>query len=301
MKKFVYLSLLLSLFACSPHNPLQEGKVEEVLAESKDKKEPAILLLGDYRQIKEYRNSQEVTEAIRLGYNPYSIDISLKENRFLQYVFQFESLPTLLFIDSQGEMERLFYFTLEKSRVFSEQENRYLKTIISLATKPKQAISKDVSVEYSDDFLFNYLRAISFEDQDRDSTSFYCTRALSLFNEEKLFYPLYNDLIIRFSPPAIVQMNNDRIILPDLKRNEEIEVNYPIYNVGAVPLVFKSVSVSCSCLSVKHPMMISGYSEDMIAIKYKAGDVPGPINQNITLVTNAQANVCRIIISGNVI
>lgn len=292
--------LLIASHSCSRPIVVVEKQLLDIASLSQQTQKPTAVLLGDYRAIKKWCNSRQFLDK----YAPYSdtlfyIDLSLKNNRIFSYVFQFESLPALLFIDSSGSFNRLTYLSEEfppKDVTFSEEESRYLMTLALISS----GRNKEIKYSYRDDFLYNYLMAVSF-DEKNDSALFYANKAFETYNEDEYYSALYDDLTLRFLPNGEMVSQGDIITLPNLKVNDSTQVSFKLTNISNTPLVIYSVAVSCSCVSVDYPKRIRGHASESIVVKYVAGDRPGPISQSITLRLNTEQKIHRFKINGFVI
>lgn len=297
---FYSVVLLIAFHSCSRPIAAIEGQILEIISYSEQREKPVTVLMGDYRSINKWCNSRQFLNK----YYPNSdslfyIDLSLKENRNLAYVFQFESLPALLLVDSLGSFNRVIYLSEESSPhdiTFSEEEKRYLMDMTLISSGHKEKIQSS----YPDDFLYNYLMAVSFTEKD-DRALFYAKKAFEVNREGDIYSALYDDLTLRFQPYAVLASQGDIIRLPDLKINETAQVSFNLSNIGDVPLIISSVAVSCSCVSVEYPQRIPGHTNAPLIVRYVAGDIPGPVDQNITVKLNTEQKIHRFRIKGLVI
>lgn len=283
--------------SCVTNSEFKEVSVPELLRLTETSGQPLSVLVGDYKAIKRCREDRYFRDNIsHLTDSLFCMDISLRENRSLVYIFQLESSPAILYFGSSGQVDSIVYLLkpdVDRRIVFSDEVKKYKKDLLYLSLGKKG----EVKNSYQEDFLYNYYMALSYEGNE-DSSKVYSNKAFRTFYGDEFLSPLYADLIRRFLPEGEMSTRDEIIVLPTMGYNESVEVAFEIMNMGDVPLVFHTVDVSCSCVSVAYPQYILGHSSDSIMVKYHSGNVPGPVEQSITLVLNTKKPIHRIKVKG---
>lgn len=304
--KRITISLLCTiLVACFRVPSLPETTMPEALSFALSNECPLAVLLGDYHSINKYSRNPEFKRIIKdLSIQTvFCLDLSLQENRYLSFALQLEGLPALLLISKEGHPLGIHYCTTidgSQEVLFTEADADYYESIICLSEQNNGFVVERTIREYPDDFYYNYVKAMSLKEK-KDSAFVYYSKAFSLFDNQSIYRPLYFELIETFSPSADVAFEAEIIDLGDVQLNEKKEIEYMVYNVSDVPLVFKSISVSCSCVSVKSPDYIDGHKKQLLQVSYQAEDRVGPIEQSITLRLNTTQKIHRIKVTGKTV
>ena len=313
MNKYCYLIIWIICvsISCSNEVEIQEISINEFQQFLQNDLAPSALVVGDYHQIKGIQKSKEFRTVKRQmrEYHFYYTDISLQENRGLYYAFQFSSLPAILFFDKEGDVDCIYSFrenVSEGTYLFDDYsfQKELLDCSILLNRHEYKSIQEHLSNQNNTLFSFygNYLLTLSFENRP-DSCDYYLARALESYQKEPSqdLFPLYFDLVNRFQPKATLSFDSEYVDLGEMNTNDTKEAVITVFNHGDTPLLFQSIAVSCSCLSIKAPSVIKPHDNKPIHLFYTSGDTPGEIKQTVTIITNTAHPVYTISIKGRIL
>ncbi|MBO7603284.1 MAG: DUF1573 domain-containing protein [Bacteroidales bacterium] len=237
----------------------------------------------------------------------YYIDISLPSNRELQYIFSFVRLPSVLRLDSEGNINCIEdaegVHLLERSR--SSCYISMIRAFFSLESdEPDPLLIQSLSdnADMEDNFYVNTLLARAYDKLHREElANEYWRKATSVFesNPDFILKRLYIEAMKRLNDTLThVVISPTDISLGEVSMESECNVIISVSNYGRRPFLLTDVIPSCSCVHISHPRIVKAGSTDTMVVKYKSNGEIGPFEQSIRINPAIYGNKYRIHIKG---
>ena len=279
---FPFIALLaLSINCCDDSHLPTEKNFHEVYNYSKNGASTIGVLICDYRQ---FNSIARNTSKWRSFFNTFEgdelfyTDISLPDNRELQYLLAFDTLPAIITISPGGSFDsikypsHIHYFSSEQQNsiryaldvFFSLQDNNPDTTAFKYLSQ--NSLSKDSF--YTHTLISRYYESLDI----KDSAIFYNNRALHLYEEfpcpitEQLYVNALNSVGDSLSHIII----SPSIISLDVT-SEHIDTTFTITakNFSKRDFIIFDIIPSCSCLTVNFPRIIKPGASGLIELQYK--------------------------------
>lgn len=237
----------------------------------------------------------------------YYMDISLPSNRELQYIFSFDRLPSVLRLDSDGNINCIEdaegIHLLERSK--SSYYMSMIRAFLSMESDEPDTLlipSLSDSTDVDSNFYVNTLLARVYDKLHRKELSDeYWRKATSIFesNPDFIVKRLYIEAMNKLNDTlSHVVISPTDINLGEVSMESECKVIIMVSNYGRRPFLLTDVIPSCSCVHISHPRIVKAGRSDTLVVKYKSNGEIGPFEQSIRINPAIYGNKYLIHIKG---